>query len=142
MTADSFASSLEAFYGKYRELQKPVVIAWATNRNDELLSTLAVVLFETVSAKYGVPPGIPEFSEAMGIVEERLESNRMRAEGLRIVAENRKLLAEPAQKMFTVDGERVSAGVYFCQLVRRKLKEGCNIKTDTEIQRFIESNGG
>lgn len=95
MTARIFTKTIEDFYGQYKDMQRKVVENWASQRTGEYLATLAQTLFEQYSARYGVPPGIPEFKAVTDDVISRIEDRQRQQRQMQQLSEARKQLDGP-----------------------------------------------
>lgn len=139
MTAVKFIQAMEECYGQYKPMLKGVCLKWATEQPEDFLSHLAEVLLETVSTRYGTPPGLPEFAEAGPVADERTE--RSRANKYRQIAQQgQKLIGHTDGTWDEVEyrGRKMTRGAAYLEALAWGMANGIHPKDNADAQRIME----
>jgi hypothetical protein len=140
MTTTNFVTLIESFYGEYKPLQRKIVQQWANDRSPEYQMALSQVMFETYTARYGIPPGIPEFNDAADDVVARLEKKAQAEKAANLLAERYKLLSAPttgAWDEVEYNGRVMTRASAYLQCLTEGIMQGIHPKKNAKAKALI-----
>jgi hypothetical protein len=142
MTPKKFVSTIEEFYGQYKLLQSQVVENWASQRTDEYLTLLLQTLFEQYSARYGIPPGIPEFRGVTDEVLTKIENRQAQRRQLQNMSEKRLLLTGSSGgewEEVEYNGRKMTRAAAYLEAIIEGMAQGIHPKRNLKAKNIMEA---